>query len=62
MGVEYDLVSDRAKVGYQLGKGPWGMEEFLAACRSPQPAEAIFKFLLDDGEIKAPKSYLNSLR
>ena len=41
MGVEYDLISDSAREGYELGKGPWGMDEFPDALRTADPIAAL---------------------
>lgn len=47
MGTEYDLISDKARVGYQLGKGPWS--DLTAALRSPDPVSAIIALMHDAG-------------
>lgn len=48
MGVEYDLISDVTREGYELGKGPWAwlVPQFLRA--SPNPIAAITRLLVDD--------------
>ena len=55
MGVEYDLVSDSAREGYELGKGPWGMDEFAEALRSSDPVAAIVALLADEEEGFSPE-------
>jgi hypothetical protein len=47
MGVEYDLISDATREGYELGKGPW--YELPEALRSSDPEAAIIKLLITDG-------------
>ena len=37
MGVEYDLISDATREGYELGKGPW--YELPEALRSSDPLD-----------------------
>jgi hypothetical protein len=44
MGVEYYLVSDSAKVGYELGKY---MHETRDALREPDPVAAIVRFMME---------------
>lgn len=49
MGVEYDLISDATREGYELGKGPWGSEDFLVALRSADSVVKVATFLVEDG-------------
>lgn len=49
MSVEYDIVSDASREGYELGKGPWWEEGFAEACRSADPAGAVRAFLVANG-------------
>lgn len=46
MGIEYDLVSDLAREGYELGKGPWEDEEFAEALRSDKPLANVVWWLM----------------
>lgn len=47
MGVEYDLISDSAREGYELGKGPWAdLERILR--NSSWPANEITSLLVGD--------------
>lgn len=46
MSIEYDLVSDTANEGYELGSGPWHTQEFADAVQGPDPYTALKAFLL----------------
>jgi hypothetical protein len=46
MGVEYDLISDVTREGYELGKGPWA--DLPQALRSSDPTDAIITLLVAD--------------
>ena len=46
MDVTYNLVSDSAHVGYDLGKGAWWMDRFVEALRSVDPIVALAAFLV----------------
>src|SRR6185369_5631274 len=47
MGVEFDLISDATKEGYELGKGPWSdLKEVVQG--SNNPVEAVTMLLLSD--------------
>jgi hypothetical protein len=48
MGILYDLVSDFAREGYELGKGPWG-DDFVEALRSSTPIDSVTTFLTREG-------------
>lgn len=49
MGVEYDLISDSAREGYELGKGWWGGSEFEKALRSNDPVGEVTAHMIEDG-------------
>jgi hypothetical protein len=50
MGVEYDLVSNSTREGYELGKGCWGCDEFEKALRSDDPVgEATAHMIEENG-------------
>lgn len=48
MSVEYDLISDSAREGYELGQGPWAQDAFAKALRSADPVGEVFSFLVED--------------
>lgn len=56
MGVEYDLVSDTSREGYELGKGPWSTEEFLQALHNVD-ANAISDLMLKEGWSEIHRGY-----
>jgi hypothetical protein len=47
VGVEYDIISDSARVGYELGKGPWGDFDFADFVRVGD-ASKIAAFLINE--------------
>ena len=49
MGICYDLVSDQDRVGYELGKGPYGDPEFTDALRAANPVTAVTEYLVAEG-------------
>jgi hypothetical protein len=53
MGIEYDLISDTTKEGYELGKGPWGGDDFEQLLKSASLKD-IAAFLV---EHKYPPDY-----
>lgn len=46
MGVEYDIVSDKAHEGYELGKGSWC--ELPEALRATNPVTAVVALMRQD--------------
>lgn len=47
MGIEYDLISDATREGYELGKGPWD-DELIEALRASDPAVALKAYLVEE--------------
>lgn len=52
MGIEYALVSDAARVGYDLGKGPWD-DDFVKACRKDAEGLALIIYLEREWDVSA---------
>ncbi len=50
MPVEYDLISDVAREGYELGSGVWYEDAFIKALRSTDPVGEVFAFLVEEDD------------
>lgn len=59
MGIEYDLISDSARVGYELGKGPCGDEEFSELLKSGN-VEDLERFIAEE-ESGFPADYIRDI-
>lgn len=52
MGVEYSLISDTLREGYELGKGAWGDPAFAEALRSIDPISEVVAFLVEEDDFE----------